>query len=229
MHLWSLRRPAARAVCHIPRILPPRHLGLRDCFAMDTEIAPLLISSIAALSGVAITAIFAELRERRRASSEERRMERSERQEHFKWLRQERRLLYAALILSLDKAVEQYSKLLDSLLLDNSMARSVDPATEEAILMEDLRGTSREVAKQVFEIQVLGSEEALEAANAASESLEAIISLLRHMNEATPRIEAEAFIRTSQVWIDLQNCLARLTEAARVDLGSPSGSLGPNI
>lgn len=195
---------------------------------MDTGTASLLISTIATLSGVAITAIFAELRERRRSYLEERRIERSERQDHLKWLRQERRLLYAVLVQSAERSIEQYGSILDGILLDNSLAGNVNPHVEQRVLMENLFETSREVARCASEVQMIGSADVLGAANAVHESLDAVLSLLRHMNEATPRVEADAFIRTSQVWIGLRESLDQLLEAARADLGSPWGSLDPN-
>ncbi|WP_157734985.1 hypothetical protein [Pseudofrankia inefficax] len=193
---------------------------------MGTAIAPLIISSAATLSGVSIAGILAEYRERRRTVVEEQRAERQYRQDHHKWLRQERRLLYSAIVLSLEKAADQYSRLLDSLLAD-SYTRTNDPTREQRALLEDLAVVSREVARQVIEIQVVGSDEAAAAAKAGSDSLDAVTGLLRHMSEATVSEEADAFIRTSQVWNDLRRSLQEMIEAARADIGSPSGPLGP--
>ncbi|MBL7489317.1 hypothetical protein I6A60_35405 [Frankia sp. AgB1.9] len=201
-------------------------MKLTDYCPMGTAIAPLIISSAATLAGVSIAGILAEYRERRRTAVDERRAERQNRQDHYKWLRQERRLLYSATVLNLEKAADQYSRLLDDLLAD-SYTRTNDPTREQRALMEDLTVVSREVARQVIEIQLVGSDLAAAAAKSGSDCLDAVTSLLRHMGEATVSVEADAFIRTSQVWNDLRRSLQKMIDAVRVDIGSPSEPLGP--
>jgi hypothetical protein len=126
--------------------------------AGGTSVAPYLITACATLSGVAITAAFAEYRERRR-SREERQRERDRvTEERWKWLRQERRQAYAALVhLGFQAAatlIEAASRLHDQ--------RDPDRALELWPRLDELGDA---VAAQVADVRLVGSAAVIEAAH----------------------------------------------------------------
>jgi len=140
--------------------------------AGGTSIAPYLITAFATLSGVAITAAFAEYRERRR-SREERQRERDRvTEDRWKWLRQERRQAYAALVhLGLQVA--------HTLLEAAARLHDRDDPEGALELWSRLDELEDAVSAQVADVRLVGSEAVVEAAHALRRSVRRAPSLLK--------------------------------------------------
>jgi hypothetical protein len=125
----------------------------------STSIAPYLITAGATLAGVAITALFAEYRERRRSREERDRERERTAEERQKWLRQERRQSYASLI---DAGYQAASLLLDaaSRLFDG--AADPDSALELWRPLDELRDS---IAAKVADVELIGSKGVVSAAH----------------------------------------------------------------
>lgn len=122
-----------------------------------TSIAPYLITAGATLGGVAITAVFAEYRERRRAREERQRERDRLIEERIKWLRQERRQSYAALIDVGYQAANLYLEA-SSRLFDK---KDPDGAME---LWEPLDALRDEISGRAADVELVGSTEVVRAA-----------------------------------------------------------------
>ncbi|MFG5720314.1 hypothetical protein [Streptomyces murinus] len=136
-----------------------------------------LITASATLLGVGITAGFAEYREQRR-SREERQRERDRvTEERWKWLRQERRQAYAALVhLGFQIAatlLEAASRLHDR--------KDPDGALELWSRLDELEDAIR---AQVADVQLVGSEAVLTAAHTLRRSARRTASLLSQSVDA---------------------------------------------
>jgi len=126
--------------------------------AATTSIAPYLITTGATLGGVAIMGLLAEYRERRR-SGEERDRERSRiMEERVKWLRQERRQSYAALIDVGYRASNLYLEA-SSRIFDRS---DPDGAIE---LWQPLDALRDLMSGKVADVELVGSGEVVKAAH----------------------------------------------------------------
>ncbi|MFH9426227.1 hypothetical protein [Streptomyces sp. NPDC017529] len=123
-----------------------------------TNFAPYLITAFATLAGVAITAAFAEYRERRRSREEQQRERDQTVEERWKWLRQERRQSYAALVhLGFQSAA----------VLLEAAARLHDRNDSKGALelwsrLDELQDA---ISAQVADVQLVGSEAVVEAAH----------------------------------------------------------------
>ncbi|MER6374855.1 hypothetical protein ABT255_42335 [Streptomyces mirabilis] len=152
--------------------------------AGGTSIAPYLITASATLSGVAITAAFAEYRERRR-SREERQRERDRvTEERWKWLRQERRQAYAALV---HLGFQAAATLLEAA---SQLHDKGDPkgALELWTRLDELQDA---IHAQVADVQLVGSEAVITAAHTLRRSARRTAGLLSQSVDAAKRKKAD--------------------------------------
>lgn len=137
-----------------------------------TNFAPYLITACATLAGVAITAAFAEYRERRRSREEQQRERDRIIEERWKWLRQERRQSYAALVhLGFQAAavlLEAASRLHDR----NDKKGALELWTR----LDELQDT---ISAQVADVQLVGSNSVIEAAHGLRRSFRHAPSVLK--------------------------------------------------
>jgi hypothetical protein len=125
--------------------------------AGGTSLAPYLITASSTLAGVVITLVVSEIRERRR-SREERQRERDRvTEERWKWLRQERRQAYAALV-SLGYQAAATLQEAGSRLHDRKDHKG---ALELWGRLDELRD---QIAAQVADVQLVGSEAVITSA-----------------------------------------------------------------
>ncbi|WP_367318800.1 hypothetical protein [Streptomyces sp. HUAS ZL42] len=148
--------------------------------AGGTSLAPYLITASATLAGVLITAAFAEFREQRR-SREDRQRERDRvTEERWKWLRQERRQAYAALVhLGFQAAatlLEAASRLHDR--------KDPEGALELWTRLDELEDA---IHAQVADVQLVGSEAVLTAAHGLRRSARRTASLLSQSVDAAKK------------------------------------------
>ncbi|MGR6975231.1 hypothetical protein ACU639_37620 [Streptomyces cynarae] len=148
--------------------------------AGGTSIAPYLITASATLAGVLITAAFAEYREQRR-SREERQRERDRvTEERWKWLRQERRQAYAALVnLGFQIAatlLEAASRLHDR--------KDLKGALELWTRLDELQDA---IHAQVADVQLVGSEAVITAAHTLRRSARRTAGLLSRSVDAAKK------------------------------------------
>ncbi|MEV7737827.1 hypothetical protein AB0O75_38135 [Streptomyces sp. NPDC088921] len=149
--------------------------------AGGTSIAPYLITASATLIGVAITLVAAEIREKRR-SREERQRERDRvTEERWKWLRQERRQAYAALVsLGFQTA--------NTLEEGAAQRHDLDAAVKLETRLDELEDA---VYAQVADVQLIGSEAVLTAAYTLRRSVRRTSTLLSRSTEAAGRGETD--------------------------------------
>ena len=141
--------------------------------AGTTSIAPYLITARATLGGVAVTAVFAEYRERRRAREERERERDRLTEERVKWLRQERRQSCAALIDAGYQAANLYLEASSRLFEGNDP----DGATELWRPLDALRDV---ISGKVADVELVGSTEVVRASRALQRAFRRTPDLLIH-------------------------------------------------
>ncbi|MCH5677915.1 hypothetical protein [Streptomyces gilvus] len=145
--------------------------------AGGTSIAPYLITASSTLAGVVITLIVSEIRERRRAREERQRERDRVIEDRWKWLRQERRQAYAALVsLGFQAAatlLEAASRLHDR--------KDPDGALELWSRLDELEDA---IYAKVADVQLVGSEAVLTKAYALRRSARRTASLLSQSVDA---------------------------------------------
>lgn len=148
--------------------------------AGGTSIAPYLITASATLAGVLITAAFAEYREQRRSREERQREQDRVTEERWKWLRQERRQAYAALVhLGFQIAAtltEAASRLHDR--------KDPKGALELWTRLDELQDA---IHAQVADVQLVGSEAVITAAHTLRRSARRTAGLLSQSVDAAKK------------------------------------------
>jgi hypothetical protein len=182
--------------------------------AGTTSLAPYLITAGATLGGVAITAVFAEYRERRRAWEERERERDRLTEERVKWLRQERRQSYAALIDVGYQAANLYLEA-SSRLFDRN---DPDGAMELWRPLDALRDL---ISGKVADVELVGSTEVVRAARGLRRAFRRAPDLLIHAAQGVkediePRGELSADL--SPRVRSLFGAVHRLVDTAKRDL-----------
>ncbi|MGV9243586.1 hypothetical protein [Streptomyces sp. NPDC003710] len=181
--------------------------------AGGTSLAPYLITASATLFGVAITLVASEIREKRR-SREERQRERDRiAEERWKWLRQERRQAYAAL-------VSLGFQLAATLLEAASRLHDRDDPDGALELWSRLDELQDAIHAQVADVQLVGSEAVLTTAHALRRSARHTASLLSQSIDAAKKNadDGAANDGLSQRVRVLYGATNDLVEAATADL-----------
>jgi hypothetical protein len=182
--------------------------------AGTTSIAPYLITAGATLGGVAITAAFAEYRERRRAREERERERDRLTEERVKWLRQERRQSYAALIDVGYQGANLYLEASSRLFDRNDPAGAME-------LWQPLDALRDVISGRVADVELVGSTEVVRAARSLRRAFRRAPDLLIHVahsakenNETRDELAADLSPKVRSLF----SAVHRLVDTAKRDL-----------
>jgi hypothetical protein len=191
--------------------------------AATTSIAPYVITAGATLAGVAITGVLAEYRERRR-SREERQRERDRlNEERVKWLRQERRQSYAALIDVGYQAANLYLEASSRVFDQNDPAGALE-LWQRLDTLRDL------ISAKVADVELVGSAEVVSAAHGLRRTFRRAPDLLAHAaRELTHKGRDELSVDLSPRVRAIFEAVHRLVDTAKRDLRIELDDDEPNV